>query len=94
MNHVMKAAAKVVAAAQETVSEAHRSILDDEARIPVNVFDRLTDAILDYDNEVAKTFPAPAITREQDWWKWFLGEEDEDGPSRNQRMTRLMRRET
>ena len=73
MIDTMKAAARVVNCAQELVSEAHRSILDDEAHIPADVFNRLVDAVNQFDAAATHTG------------------EDEDGPTRNQRFTRLCR---
>ncbi len=73
MNDIMRAAAKVVAIAQTTVSEASRSPLDADAHIPEPVFDLLTDAVNDYGNEVAKAYP-PHITSEQGWWDWLDSE--------------------
>ena len=75
MNDLMKAAAKVVAMAQTTVSEASRSPLDTDAHIPEPVFDLLTDAVNEYDKQVAARYPA-SIASEQDWWDWFTGEKE------------------
>ena len=93
LNNLMQAAAEVVLAAKETVSEAGRQALDDEAHIPEAVFNRLGDAVDKWDIAASEYGDEPEpITNEQAWWDWFLGEEDEAGPTRNQRLTRLMRR--
>ena len=78
MNDLMKAAAKVVQAAMETVSEASRSSLDTDAHIPESVFDRLTDAVNEWDIAVTNESTAldKVITTEQDWWNWLTGEDE------------------
>jgi len=63
----MKTVAQIVKCAKEAVREAGRSHLDDDARIPEDVFNRLADACDEWDNEV------PTIAIEQDWWDWLNG---------------------
>ena len=49
MNTTMKAAALVIARAQDAVSEASRSVMDSDARIPETEFIALCFALDDYE---------------------------------------------
>ena len=78
MNDLMKAATRVVKTGCPVVHEAYRSHLDNDARIPEAIFNEFAEAVEDWEgmSELMSTDPG----------------EDEDGPTRNQRLTRLSRR--
>ncbi len=82
----MKAAAQVIARARDVVREAGRDHRHNDAVVPDAEFQALAEALDDWDglNELQ-----PAT--DDDWREW-ANEEDEDGPNRTQRITRLMHR--
>ena len=89
MNKTMKAVAQIIPTARALISEGTATCpecgkhLYQHTVTPDAETDALHQALDEYDDALR-----PAT--EQDWWNWFLAE-DEDGPTRNQRTTRLMR---
>ena len=96
MNDEMKAAARVIISTRTMMSEGTatcprcRQLLDQHTVTPDVETDALHKALDAYDTAARRAIEeSERITSEQDWWNWFTGEDDEDGPNRNQRFTRL-----